>query len=97
MRIDKLISEQLQPEQLFRLGALTCVTAFPQEAGSDILYDAVFAYASRRCAILLSKRADSSSADLLARLQPLCGRDGGEKLMYDELIERQKKLAPHAP
>ena len=56
--------------------------------------DRVFAFASGRCARLLSERAGPEAASYLNSMQHTCGRDGGEHLMYEELIEQQKKLTP---
>ena len=63
--INALLPATLSSEQLYRLGVSTFLIAYPQEAGADIPFDNVFAYASRRCAELLSVRADSSSAHYL--------------------------------
>ena len=90
--IDSLLPESLSSEQLFRLGISTHLVAYPQEAGSDIPFDAVFSYASHRCASLLSLRSDSESAHFLVSMKPICGPDGGESLFYREVIARQAKL-----
>jgi hypothetical protein len=90
--IDALLPDMLSSDQLLRLGISTSLIAYPQEAGSDIPFDGVFADASRRCAILLSTRSDDDSADYLRRMQPICGPDGGEHQMYEDLIARQEQL-----
>jgi hypothetical protein len=94
--IDALLPSTLSSEQLYRLGVGAYLIAYPQEAGADIPFDGVFAYASRRCAELLSTRADSSSAHYLRSMKPICGPDGGESLMYRQLIERQEQFQKNA-
>ena len=91
-RIDSIISAQLSADQLFRVGTAACLAAYPGEAGHDIPYDRVFQFASGRCARLLSERAGPEAASYLDSMQHICGRDGGEHLMYRELIEQQKQL-----
>ena len=94
--INALLPATLSSEQLYRLGVSTSLIAYPQEAGADIPFDSVFAYASRRCAELLSVRADSSSAHYLRSMKPICGPDGGKSLMYLQLIERQEQVQKNA-
>jgi hypothetical protein len=94
--VDALLPRGLSSDQLYRLGISTCLVAYPQEASSDIPFDAVFAYASRHCAILLSERIDTESVYFLRKMQPICGADGGEHLMYSELMAHQEQLRKDA-
>ena len=89
--IDKLLPETLPSILLYRLGVSTCLIAYPQEAGPDIPFDRVFAYASHLCADLLAERTDDDSVYFLHKMQPICGPDGGEYLYYQVLIHRESK------
>ena len=95
-KIDALLPTTLSSEQLYRLGVSTCLIAFPQEAGSDIPFDNVFAYASHRCAKLLSDRTDLHLGFYLRDMKLICGSDGGESLIYRELIAHQEQLRKKA-
>jgi hypothetical protein len=74
---------------LFNIG-IAAWLAYSGDAG-NIGHDAVFYYASHRCALLLSERSDNSTPSYLRLMQPICGRDGDERQYYDKLIENQKK------
>jgi hypothetical protein len=91
-QIERIVSDKLSSEQLFRVGTAAWLASYPQDAGSDIPYDRVLAYASEHCAALLAKRSDIVAVRYLSYMQAICGRGSAERLMYDDLIEQQKKL-----
>ena len=88
-RVDALIPASMPSELLFRIGVGAWL-GFSGDAG-NVGPDAVFYYASHRCALLLSERDDSKSPTYLQLMQRICGRDGGERLQYEQLIEYQER------
>jgi hypothetical protein len=90
-RVDALIPTSLPSELLFRIGVGAWM-GFSGDAG-NVGPDAVCYYASHRCALLLSERDDNRTPTYLELMQRICGRDGGEKLQYEELIKYQKDHA----
>jgi hypothetical protein len=88
-RVDALIPPSLPSELLFRIGVGSWM-GFSGDA-DKVSRDAVLYYASHRCASLLSERDDITTPTYLERMKPICARDGGERLQYEELIEYQKR------
>lgn len=88
-RVDALIPASLSSELLFRIGVGAWM-GFSGDAG-NVGHDAVFYYASHRCALLLSERDDDIVPTRLQLMQRICGHHGGERFQYEELIEYQKR------
>ncbi len=95
VEIDALLPRDLPSDQLFRLGISTYLIAFPQEA-SATFHLTGFSLTHPGIAPSFSRSAQIRVRVFLRKMQPICGPDGGEHLMYSELMDPKKKLRKDA-
>ncbi len=89
--VKRVIPASLHSIQVWKIGTISGAFFHPGSA-SHSEYDEAYYQAEKYCATLLSKRCDSDSKYYLSSMKSQFGKDGGESLIYNNLLSNQTEL-----